>query len=196
VGAKKERRPDNSGLSHWVARMNLKFYRVDAEYCDFLQKTDPCVPHAQNEKNMRPFVGILLTEGGLDYFAPLSSPKPKHKNMKNQLDFLRINGGKWGAINFNNMIPIHPHCVVAVDMKISATDAEADVSYKRLLANQLSWCNSNKRGIMERATKLYRMVVSKQARPELARRCCDFPRDEEQCRAWCASHGLEAPKMT
>jgi protein AbiQ len=169
--------------------MNLKFYRADAGYCEFLRKIDPCVPYIQDEKATRPFVGVLLTVGGLDYFAPLTSPKPKHKSMKNQVDFLRINGGEWGAINFNNMIPIHPSCLTVVDMKISPTDSKAEVDYKNLLVNQLSWCNSNKAGILTRAAKLHGMIVSGQARPELARRCCDFLKDEEQSRVWCASHG-------
>jgi hypothetical protein len=34
--------------------------------------------------------------------------------MKNQLDFLKINGGLWGAINFNNMIPIQSPCLTKV----------------------------------------------------------------------------------
>ena len=38
-----------------------------------------------------------------EYFAPLSSPKPKHKKMKNTIDFLKIKNGELGAVNFNNM---------------------------------------------------------------------------------------------
>ena len=173
--------------------MNLKFYHVDAGYCEFLRQTDPCVQYIQDDKNMRPFVGILLTVGRLDYFAPLTSPKPKHKRMKNQIDFIKINGGEWGAINFNNMIPIHPSCLAPVDMKISEMDDKAEADYKNLLANQLSWCNSNKAAILARATKLYHMIVDKRAYPELERRCCDFATTETQYRAYCMIYGLEMP---
>lgn len=38
--------------------------------------------------------------------GPLSSPKEKHKNMKNSIDFLKLDEEKQGKINFNNMIPI------------------------------------------------------------------------------------------
>jgi protein AbiQ len=174
--------------------MNLKLYRTDSDYCEFLRKVDTRVPYIQDEKAMRPFVGILLTVNGLDYFAPLTSPKPKHKNMKNQIDFLKIYGGEWGAINFNNMIPIHSSCLTVVDMKISPADSKADADYKNLLVNQLSWCNSNKAGILARATKLYHLIVSKRARPELAHRCCDFLIDEKRYHEWCAIHGLEIAK--
>ena len=171
--------------------MNLNFYHVDAEYCEFLRQSDPCVPYIQVEKNMRPFVGVLLTIGGLNYFAPLTSPKPKHKRMKNQVDFIKINDGEWGAINLNNMIPIHPSCLVAVDMKISKNDNKAEADYKNLLVNQLSWCNSNKALLLARAAKLHRMIIDKRAYPELARRCCDFAVDEAQYHIYCMLHGLE-----
>ena len=175
--------------------MNLRFYRADVAYCDFLRQSDPCVPYIQDEKHARPFVGVLLTVNGLDYFAPLSSPKPKHKSMKNQVDFMKINNGKWGAINFNNMIPIHTSCLKVVDMKVSQSDDIAETAYKNLLANQLSWCNSNKAGILARAAKLYNIIINKQAWPELAKRCCDFLKDEEQYRAYCIQNGLEIPDI-
>ena len=174
--------------------MNLRFYRADEGYCDFLRQADACVPYIHDDKSTRPFVGVLLTVNGLDYFAPLSSPKPKHKTMKNQVDFLKINSGEWGAINFNNMIPIHPNCLTVVDMRILETDDKAERDYKNLLTNQLSWCNSNRAGILARAEKLYRMIVEKKAWPELARRCCDFIIDEEQYREYCTQHGLEVPE--
>ena len=96
--------------------------------------------------------------------------------MKNQVDFLKINGGVWGAINFNNMIPIHSDQLERIDMRILPTDDKATVDYKNLLANQLSWCNTsaNATSIIQKAEKLYRIITSKTARPQLAKRCCDF----------------------
>ena len=40
------------------------------------------------------------------YYAPLSSPKEKHIKLKPKLGLLKINYGKYGVINFNNMIPV------------------------------------------------------------------------------------------
>ena len=51
-----------------------------------------------------------------EYFAPLSSPKPKHKNMKNTLDFFKIKNGELGAVNFNNMIPVNKNNYSLVDL--------------------------------------------------------------------------------
>ena len=61
--------------------------------------------HRESVSEMRPFIGILMTHDDIEYVIPLTSPKDKHKNMKNTMDFHKINGGKWGAINFNHMFP-------------------------------------------------------------------------------------------
>lgn len=51
-------------------------------------------------------MGVLFEINSCKYFAPLSSPKAKHMLMKNQIDFYKIDRGKLGAINLNNMIPV------------------------------------------------------------------------------------------
>lgn len=122
--------------------MHFSFYMVDAEYCDFLRKTDSCVPYTMDKKAIRPFVGIVLNVNGFYYYAPLTSPKPKHLQMKSQIDFLKIKNGEWGAINFNNMIPVPIDCLTKVEIKIFTSDTKADCDYKNLLSNQLSWCNA------------------------------------------------------
>jgi len=165
--------------------MNLKFYRADEGYCDFLRQFDPCVPYIHYDNNHRPFIGILLTVKGINYYAPLASPKIKHINMKNQIDFMKINNGKWGAINFNNMIPIHPKCLTPIDMKINDIDDKIEINYKNLLSNQLSWCNSNKEKIIERADKLYHIITLNKSWPELSKRCCNFLILEEQLHKYC-----------
>ena len=78
--------------------MSFSFYMVDAAYCDYLRKSDPCVPYTMERKSIRPFVGIVFSVHNVRYYAPLISPKSKHLHMKNQIDFLKIKGGEWGAI--------------------------------------------------------------------------------------------------
>jgi protein AbiQ len=170
--------------------MNLSFFRADASYCDFLRRKDPLVPYTRDEKRSRPFVGIVFEINGICYYAPLTSPKPKHLKMKNQLDFLKIKNGEWGAINFNNMIPIHMSSLSPVDMKITASDAKSDADYKNLLINQLSWCNANKNKIIRQAEKLYELVKNGTARAELLIRCCNFQEDEKQYKLYCETNGL------
>lgn len=48
-----------------------------------------------NKNETRPYIGVLLEiNNKIKYFAPLSSPKIKHRNMKTQIDFIKIDGGK------------------------------------------------------------------------------------------------------
>lgn len=158
--------------------MNFSFYTVDAGYCDYLRKSDPCVPYTMERKAIRPFVGIVFSVNNVHYYAPLTSPKPKHMQMKSQIDFLKINGGEWGAINFNNMIPVHPKSLTKVEIKILETDSPSDKAYKNLLSNQLSWCNSHRETILKQAEKLYRLIVCGNAWDALRNRCCNFALDE------------------
>ena len=166
--------------------MNFSFYMVDSDYCDYLRKSDPCVPYTMESKAIRPFVGIVFSVNNVHYYAPLTSPKPKHLRMKSQIDFLKIKGGEWGAINFNNMIPVHPGSLTKVEMKILDEDSPADKAYKNLLSNQLSWCNSNRESILKQAEKLYRLIAGGKAWDNLVSRCCNFALDENLCAAYAA----------
>lgn len=161
--------------------MSFSFYMVDVEYCSFLRKTDPCVPYNMGMKSTRPFVGIVFCVGEFHYYAPLTSPKPKHLRMKNQIDFLKINNGLWGAINFNNMIPVPLFCLKKVEIRILDSDSKQDIDYKNLLSNQLSWCNANKYAVLKQAEKLYQTITQGMAWKDLAERCCKFRLDEQQC---------------
>lgn len=161
--------------------MNFSFYMVDPDYCDHLRKTDPCIPFTMDTKMTRPVVGIVFKVNNFHYYAPLTSPKPKHLHMKNQIDFLKINGGEWGAVNFNNMIPVPESCLTKVEMRLLDTDTKADADYKRLLSNQLSWCNSHKDNIIRQAEKLYKTITTGKPYGNLAARCCNFSLAEKQC---------------
>lgn len=50
--------------------------------------------------------------------------------MKNTKDFRKINQGIYGAINFNNMIPVVESALILIDI-----DALEDSKYQRLLQN-------------------------------------------------------------
>lgn len=85
---------------------SIKFYEISPAYVNYL------VPHAphlfQNKKvgqqNERKYIGVVLTVNGMDYFAPLSSFKEKHRRMQEGLDFIKIK--KYAVINLNNMFPV------------------------------------------------------------------------------------------
>ena len=91
-----------------MSKNRIGFYTIDTDYCDYLRKFDSKVPYTMDSKQTRPFIGILLTVNENTYYAPLSSPKPKHLKMKNQIDFIKINSGKWGAINSKGETTVAP----------------------------------------------------------------------------------------
>lgn len=60
----------------------IRIVKIDHEYCDYLRKYDSRVSYNAGLKELRPFVGILFRIGDMEYYAPLSSPKAKHANLK------------------------------------------------------------------------------------------------------------------
>ena len=58
----------------------MKLYNVTNDYVDFLKIFDAKVH--ENKDSKRPFVGVIFNIDGNNFFAPLSSPKQKHLNMK------------------------------------------------------------------------------------------------------------------
>lgn len=121
---------------------NLRIVKVDAKYCDYLRKFDEKVMYNSGDKENRPFIGVLFNVNEIEYFAPLSSPKEKHKKMKNTIDFWKIDNGNLGAINFNNMIPVTKKQYKLVNLNKKAKSFD-ELKYLLLLQNQLKWLNSN-----------------------------------------------------
>ena len=68
---------------------NLKIVKIDSNYCNFLRNYDKKVPYNAGSKELRSFVGILFMVEKFEYFAPLSSSKPKHQTIKNTLDIIK-----------------------------------------------------------------------------------------------------------
>ena len=137
-----------------------------------------------DKKSSRPFVGIIFSIMDFTYYAPLTSPKPKHLHMSNQIDFLKINNGILGAINFNNMIPVNDFSIKEISMRMDEDDTQDLVMYKQLLMNQLSWCNSHRDSILKQAEKLYNLIVNDKAWKSLSDRCCNFSEGEKRCKEY------------
>ena len=148
----------------------LKLYKVSADYLDSIREIEPKVSLL---KERRPFLGILITIDSNNYLAPLTSPKPKHKTMKNLEDFIKIDSGNYGAINLNNMIPVPETKYEEINI-----NEEKDNFYKILLQNQLTWCNKDKEIIIKKAENLRNKKLNEKLRKELNDRICDFEKLE------------------
>jgi len=160
--------------------INLKIVKVNSEYCEYLREFDNRVSYNKNEKELRPFIGILFKIEEYEYFAPLSSPKLKHKKMKNKVDFLKIKNGELGAVNFNNMIPVKPNNYYLIDLnKTTLTDEES--KYQKLVKEQLNWLNSNYDQVKNKSIKLYNLYNNGKLPENIKERCCNFKLLEEKC---------------
>lgn len=155
--------------------------KVDSQYCDFLRKYENKVPYDAGEKELRPFVGILFNIGNCEYFAPLSSPKPKHSRLANTLDLIKIDNGKLGVINFNNMIPVNKSNYNIIDLNEKTNDKNKSARIL-LLKNQLRWLNKNRVDIYEKSSNLYKKYVNNLLPINVRNRCCNFILLEEKCR--------------
>ena len=150
----------------------LKIYYLDEGYINYLRKFDTKV--AYNKDTTRPYIGIVYTFDGLNYFAPLSSPKKKHQLMSNKaIDVFKIDDGKLGIVNINNMIPTPIECISEVLPKVN------DEKYKILIEDQTTYINDNKSKLFSKIKK-FKMQYDKNFLPiNVRERCCDFKLLEE-----------------
>ena len=97
----------------------LNFYIIDDNYIKYLSQFDNHIAYNKNEK--RPYIGIVIIVEKHYYFAPLFSPKPKHKTYKDNLTFFKIRNTKTkndlGIIRFSDMIPVPQESVYLLDIK-------------------------------------------------------------------------------
>lgn len=131
----------------------MRFYHITDEYITYLRKYDTKVE--ENKRESCPYVGIVIQIKDIKYYAPFTSPKKKHLKMKNSKDFRKIKGGTYGAINFNNMIPVPDSALILVDI-----DHEPDEKYKRLLQNQYKAIVEDSAAIVKTAEKLRELIFA------------------------------------
>ena len=153
----------------------LIIVQLNTDYCNYLRQFDSKVPYNYNDKKIRPFVGVLFTVNKCMYFAPLSSPKPKHIKMISKMDY-----GKLGAINFNNMVPVTDNNIIYLDLN-KKCNSESEKQYMTLLKKQLNWLNRYSKNLHEKSKKLYDKYVNGTLNANIAKRCCNFPLLEEKC---------------
>lgn len=160
----------------------MKFYHIKEDFITYLRQFDTKV--AENKNQARPYVGIVLEVNSVKYYAPFSSPKPKHKKMKNGKDFRKINNGLYGAINFNNMIPVLDSALIEIDIANIT-----DVKYRRLLQNQYNSIKADEKGILKTAENLRKLIFDAETNLSahdkvIKQRCCDLVLLEEKYIEW------------
>lgn len=158
-----------------MKQQRFKLYKLDIKYIRNLARHDKNILSVspQISKENRPFLGIILILDTHKYCIPLSSPKPKHHNMRNRADFTKIYDGNKiiGVLNFNNMIPVTDSVISEINLKILPNDTPQTKYYKKLLQKELDWCQKHETDIVNKANLLYNKFSSNSL---FSARCCNF----------------------
>lgn len=158
---------------------NIKLYEIDAKYISYLSGfAEHLFRNKQaGQNNERKYIGVVLYINGFEYFAPLSSFKPKHNKMKESLDFLKIK--EYAVINLNNMFPVPSGLCTYVDI-----NAQRNPKYKALLLAEYRVIKSIQDKIRKNAKTLYHLKIKGGEATALAKRCNDFLLLEKACKEY------------
>ena len=152
----------------------MKLYTIETTYIEYLKEFQSHVWENQENNRLRPYVGVVLNIGRHKYYAPLSSPKPKHRNMPDRIDFIRLEhkGKLIAVINLNNIIPVADELVSLIDIKNLS-----DQRYKDLLNIEMIDIRRKQTVILKNANSIYNKVTKFGDEPKNARLrslCYDF----------------------
>lgn len=146
----------------------------------------------------RKYVGVVISIGDYQYFAPLSSPKrsdyingqirPSNKSI------LRITKNENGkpvllcTLKLLNMIPVPDAELILYDL-----DSEIDKKYKSLVEDEIRWIEHNDTRILQNAKIIYNLKIHEdERRTERNSRMLDailpFPKLEELHTKWVEEH--------
>ena len=146
----------------------LRFYTIKDDFINKMKSLDSKIQN--NYGGARPYVGVLLVINGLNYYAPLSSYKPKQDKINNITVFKLHEKGnpnnKLGVIHINNMFPVTDDQLIEITIDI--TD-----KYGRLLQNQYEFILHFQDQIQAQAQQLYDLA-NKNRNSFIARLSCDF----------------------
>ena len=156
---------------------SIRIYEVKSGYIGYLSNYQKHIFAQTEGKEKRKYIGIILTVRGMNYFAPLSSYKDKHKAMKESVDVIKIK--TYAVINLNNMIPVLESQIVKVDI-----NKEKDLNYRYLLHAESREVNRQRDRVRKNAEIVYSHKKSEGNSTPLAKRTNDFELLEKLCREY------------
>lgn len=186
-------------MQNWVV--------IDEKYLDYLRAAENRIPFSDyGTDKYKPFFGVLFEIGDLAYVTQVSHAQPRHIQMKNAPDFIKIfipdrNPTKpdrlVAVINLNYMFPIHKALIENLEYKNiekhrTFQTLQEKSQYIDLLTKELA--QINKLGVDAKAKKLY----EKRKRfpgDAVCRRCIDFCAMEPLAKAYFAAQ-TDSPKTS
>ena len=155
----------------------LKLYEINPKYIKYLAQYQEHIFISDGNKAGRKYIGIVLQINGMNYFAPLSSFKPKHKKMKESVDFIKIRD--YAVININNMVPVPEGEYHLVDV-----NGTKDMQYRYLMQAESREINRQRNRIIKNADIVYKHKLRNGDTTPLARRTNDFKELEKRCKQY------------
>lgn len=171
---------------------NLKLYKVSKEYMNFLNEADFRVPKVEEYES--DLVGTVVDLDEYSYFIPLTTHKFKHKLIKNSIDVIKLDEGKLGVLNLNNMVPVTNNDVEMIDINNQNLNSTYDIKNKILMNKQVRCLNREKvkEKIIKQANRLHKLVLNN-SNEKLNKKCCDFALLEAKCDRYAALEFLKKP---
>jgi len=172
--------------------MRLEWKYVDESFLDWLRNNyEKRIPFSDyGDERFKPFFGTLFEVEDLIYVTQITSPKPRHQNMKRALDFYKVyhpdNNGLIAVVNLNFMFPVHKDLVESVIYKNiekyrSFIDEEEKGKYIDFLRLELKEVNKLK--LIDASQKIYKLKYEK-PNDKVSLRCFDFKNLEIGCKKY------------
>lgn len=157
----------------------INLYEIDSKYIQYLSAFEE---HLFRNKKLsqvftRKYIGVVLKINGFDYFAPLSSFKPKHKRLSETKDFIKV--GTLAVINLNNMFP----APMQICKQVVINDI-IDTHYKNLVRTEYRIIKQKTQLILTNAKAVYEHKSTNDGKSKLSQRCNDFKLLEAKCREY------------
>jgi protein AbiQ len=158
----------------------FKFYYVDETYVDFLKSYDARVPNVSGPdyKHNKFFIGVILSVGDKNYFAPISSYTETNDvtfNIKGQGNHII------SSIRMNYMFPVADGTYKELSFD------KLEPGYRELCNGELRFCNRNQKEIIELARNIYNKQVNddytdKYEKLTYLKMCCNYKNLEQGVR--------------
>ncbi len=162
---------------------------INEEFLTYLRKSEPRIPNTNyGEDKFKPFFGVLFEVGNLCYVTQVSSPKPRHYNLKASLDFEKIHYKRnlLAVVNLNYMFPVPKNELTSLKYKClpqyrTFKDMNEMNKYISLLKLELSVIQ--RLDIERKAEAIYSLKANN---PDhiISRRCFDFKQLEALALNW------------
>lgn len=144
----------------------MKFYQIDTNYLNALRSIDHRVPHNKSyigrKGKSRPYIGIMLSIDGIDYFVPLTSKKRRSSYVV--LPIYDGNSEQIATLMLNSMLPVPEQYRTLLSMDgVRSTDPQ----YFDLLMNELKFLRPRTESIRARCAIIRDVKVNGSHKPQI-----------------------------